>query len=474
MAKIFGQLETAQLENVTVDPANVCAGRIIYRTDLTLAKVSTGSGFVSLVDVSLAQTLTNKTLTSPILTTPTIAQFISNSITFTNPTADGTNGQILKTNGSGVLSFVTAGVDPLTTRGDINYRNASNVTDRLPVGAAGTFLRSDGTDPSWVALSLKNVRNYLLNSNFDFWGHGTSTTIANAGSAYQAEMWKVLNTLGTNGVITYSRVAAVTDGSKYGAKVQITTAPTALQANGLTIYQTIENIDALQLYNQSASFTIRILALNNVTQVGIQFVYNTGDALATTAIGSETLVTVNNATFTLGQISAQALGTSMTSSGTLGVKIRITAVSGGNIYDVNNGFVLEQAMVNLGIPSVYARAHPSLGAEHLAIARYWQKSWNEGIAIGTGPTEAGQANLMADGPNQVGGFTFRVKMRKAPTVIPYNPANGNINKIYYVFGGAEVTVNSFNGVGEGGVGSINTSATTVGTHTAHYVLDATF
>lgn len=38
---------------------------------------------------------------------------------------------------------------PLTTRGDILYRNASNTTARLGVGAANQVLTSDGTDISW-------------------------------------------------------------------------------------------------------------------------------------------------------------------------------------------------------------------------------------------------------------------------------------------------------------------------------------
>jgi hypothetical protein len=38
--------------------------------------------------------------------------------------------------------------DPTTTRGDIIRRDASALV-RLAIGSSGTFLRSDGTDPSW-------------------------------------------------------------------------------------------------------------------------------------------------------------------------------------------------------------------------------------------------------------------------------------------------------------------------------------
>lgn len=53
-------------------------------------------------------------------------------------------------NSSGTVSPVATGLtDPMTTRGDIIIRNASNVSARLAVGAAGKFLSSDGTDVSW-------------------------------------------------------------------------------------------------------------------------------------------------------------------------------------------------------------------------------------------------------------------------------------------------------------------------------------
>jgi hypothetical protein len=70
MAKIFGQLEKAQLENTTSDTGSLPKGMSTYRTDLNVAKISNGTTMIEVADVSTAQTLTNKTLTSPTLTTP--------------------------------------------------------------------------------------------------------------------------------------------------------------------------------------------------------------------------------------------------------------------------------------------------------------------------------------------------------------------------------------------------------------------
>ena len=63
----------------------------------------------------------------------------------------GGSGTVLSSDGTDA-SWQTPSsgfADPMTTRGDIIYRNPSNATDRLGRGGAGTFLSSDGTDLSW-------------------------------------------------------------------------------------------------------------------------------------------------------------------------------------------------------------------------------------------------------------------------------------------------------------------------------------
>ncbi len=55
--------------------------------------------------------------------------------------------------GSGAV-VAPALVEPLTTRGDIVVRNASNLTARLAVGSASNVVLTDGTDVSWGQVSL--------------------------------------------------------------------------------------------------------------------------------------------------------------------------------------------------------------------------------------------------------------------------------------------------------------------------------
>lgn len=66
--------------------------------------------------------------------------------------AVGTDHLLYLVDDAGVATEVGSSgalTDPMTTRGDIIVRNASNVTARLPIGSSGKVLQSDGTDISW-------------------------------------------------------------------------------------------------------------------------------------------------------------------------------------------------------------------------------------------------------------------------------------------------------------------------------------
>ena len=63
--------------------------------------------------------------------------------------ADGGTGQSTALAGFNALS-------PLTTRGDLLTRDASN-NARLGIGATGKYLRSDGTDPSWQTIAAGDL-----------------------------------------------------------------------------------------------------------------------------------------------------------------------------------------------------------------------------------------------------------------------------------------------------------------------------
>lgn len=66
--------------------------------------------------------------------------------------------QLVQTDGSGKLPAIDGSsltglssgfADPMTTIGDLIFKNASNLTTRLPIGTVGQVLISDGTNISW-------------------------------------------------------------------------------------------------------------------------------------------------------------------------------------------------------------------------------------------------------------------------------------------------------------------------------------
>lgn len=265
-------------------------------------------------------------------------------------------------------SVVTAS-DVVTGSGSIN----TALTSLLPAQTnnPARVLTTDGTNTSWQP--AYNGQQLLYNGGFDWWQRGTAgqTGILNSTTTYGPDRWYAKNSLGTNGVMSLTSTTGVTNGSVFGCQIKITTAPTAAQANGCELYQTLSNQDSYPLYGQTASFAILVKALNLVTQVGVQFFYATTETKVGTSIGSEQLFTVNSSTFTSCTISGQALGTTQTTAGVIGVRIRITQVSSGNTYDLNNGFICEQAMMNLGSACApFARLGGSVWAELTQCQRF--------------------------------------------------------------------------------------------------------
>lgn len=289
-------------------------------------------------------------------------------------------------------------------------------------------------------------RNLLLNSDFRFWQRGTTTTVANGVSSYLADRWYVKNSLGTNGVITYSRQTASLDGSAYAAKLLITTAPTAAQANGTELYQTLENPDSLLLYNQNGSFGVQVKAFGNVNQVGVQFYYKTTEAKVDTALGSEQTFTVNTSGYVRCYINGTALGTSQTTSGVIGVRVRITGVSSGNTYDLNNGFQVEQGMLNTGDSVAdWSRAYLSAAMELLACQRFYEKSYDittdPGTVTPTGFAFAGNSyswTAGATGPS----VYFKSQKRTSPTITTYSTVTGTSGQMRDYLNNADRTAGS--------------------------------
>jgi hypothetical protein len=384
------------------------------------------------------------------------------TVTFTYPVAVNagtTNGSIkVYLNGQKIPRFVDATLTP-----DASYKEISTSTIELDgdYSALNYSLEViqdvavvDSSETNSAAINLVNdskLRNELMNGGFDLWQRGTSVTVANTISTYLADRWYVKNSLGTNGIITYSQVAGVQVGSKFGAKVQITTAPTAAQVNGTELYQVIENMNTLPLLDKIMSSRIYIKSLGLVNQVGIQFYYKTTEAKVDTALGSEALVTVNTSTFTLGQLLGQSINNLPTSAGVLGIRIRITGVSSGNLYDINNGFVVEQAMMNVGISSLlFKRRGDSIREEIEDCQRYYEKTYDLDIIPGTASAEPGLVGGVGFATNVLNSnLIYKITKRIIPALIiyAYDGTSGTVS-VYDTSGNMGATGATPNKIGQ--------------------------
>jgi len=117
--------------------------------------------------------------------------------------ACSTHSLIYQTDGSSWSTWATltgTGLsDPMTTRGDIIVRNASNVTARLAIGSSGKVLQSDGTDISWQTPSGGGFATGATNVATDESTSSTSGTgLATAQTVVITVNTKVLVTTGAD------------------------------------------------------------------------------------------------------------------------------------------------------------------------------------------------------------------------------------------------------------------------------------
>lgn len=128
---------------------------------------------------------------------------IASNVQWTLPSADGSSGQALQTNGSGTLSFATLGISAGGT-GQTTANAAFNALAPSQTSNAGRYLKTDGTNTSWDLLDI---------STADITG---TLPVANGGTG--------LTSFTANGVLYASSTSALTTGSALtfdGSNLQI-------------------------------------------------------------------------------------------------------------------------------------------------------------------------------------------------------------------------------------------------------------
>lgn len=193
----------------------------------------------TVVILAATQTLTNKTLT-----TPTILEINTGTPTFTLPTADGTSGQVLQTNGSAVLSFgnIPAAPNANVAANDSNvvFTSASNRvqictptaprTYKLPTtgilaGDTWTFVNQSTTDANIITIqsSGSNTIDYCI-------ADSTITLVSLVATPTTAANWLVLDA--HSGIISYTPILGTGFGTTSNVKFTYSRKRNMMSING--------------------------------------------------------------------------------------------------------------------------------------------------------------------------------------------------------------------------------------------------
>lgn len=312
--------------------------------------------------------------------------------------------------------------------------------------------------------------NGLINANFDFNQRGITQNIAASGLTYVSDMWFV-NSRSTSTWRAFQVQGTSFQG--YNALELISTG--AGGASGVELYQPIENLDTMQyFYNQTASLSVKVMALGNINQMSAQFVYATSEVKPTSlTIGSAASVACNTTSISTIAINGQALGTSFAPSGIIGIKIFPSAVSSGNISDSNNGFFVSQPYLTrtpYAITNEFNRRYLHASTELVACQRSYEKSYDTGTPIGTSTLVGAYTTtgVTATAGNNFGHYlTYKVTKRSPLQTITFFQANGSSGLF-----GSGVGITATN-IGMNGCAiSILAGTATPGVAGGHYVADA--
>lgn len=257
------------------------------------------------------------------------------------PPKDGSNGEVLQTNGAGELTWVTPSSgfsDPTTTRGDLIYRDSTNTTTRLPLGTQRQKICSFDGDVTWTSEYIPARETLFWD---DFRGSATpfadmpvwTTTVSGAGAAI------------SNGAV------AVT--GNYNGITQLSTGTTATGRTFLTSLN--------QFIPSWGTFTSEFSAFLTDIPVAQNYTVYLGFGNTTTAEPTSGLYfTITNGTNWIARTANGGTRTSTTTSVAFTLnrwwRFRIQYTSPNALYYINDTLV---AIISTNIPTT--RIGPTIG-----------------------------------------------------------------------------------------------------------------
>jgi hypothetical protein len=255
--------------------------------------------------------------------------------------------------------------------GDVVWTSANGIQypiTCLVTHIAGTFA-TDVLSKYWqMATPMKN---YLINSNFDFWQRATSQSLTSS-NAYVADRWNWGT--GSAGTSVISRQALSSNNvDLIGQGVQYCLQSSTSAAGTTPIHlQKIENVQSLAGKTVTISFWARTSTGNGTYSVTPVFIQNFGSGGSTSVVTSGTAISVAETTgaftkytqtITLPSIAGLTVGT----SSYLELRLATGNTFNGLIYQIT------QIMLNEGpVPAPFQLAGNSISGELALCQRYYE------------------------------------------------------------------------------------------------------
>jgi hypothetical protein len=325
---------------------------------------------------------------------------------------------------------------------------------------------------------IVDTRNYLINGNMDFAQRlGAGGTSTNPNNVYTLDRWKAQFTGTPAGTVIQRQQPGFTPPS--GSMSYMEVRATGSTNTGFQVGQQIEYNNILPLIGNTVTLSFWAMAA-----------VNTAGSTALTAKIRTQAATIDAST--LFSASALTQAVTLTTSWAF-YSVTFTVPSNALSLSVefslgtlatNDGINLAQVMLNQGLapaPFVMAGGR-SLADELVLCQRYYEKSYNVGVAPGTvtlvGMVDVNQRDVAAP-VNVLGGVRWKVTKRATPTVTIFgaNGTSGAANAINGVgtVGADSAMGPSFNGAGNDGVAWIDTNNIGSNNHELyHFTADAEF
>jgi len=335
-------------------------------------------------------------------------------------------------------------------KGDLIAASAADTPARLAVGANGETLVADSSTSTGLRYQTGVSLNGVINGAMDCWQRGTS--FASTGNTiYTADRWASFRAaLG----LTVSRQTASLEGFQYSLRAQRDSGNTSTAVN-YVIYS-METNDSVRYANKPVTLSFWAKAGANYSSassaLGVQWTTGTGtDQRVIDGYTGASNIVATNATLTTSWQRFSFTGTAASNTNEMGFLIYNTPVGTAG---ANDWFEITGVQVEFGsVATNFKRAGGgTIQGELAACQRYYQKSFSTTTNPGTA-ANAGRQNF-SSGVNNSGwnAFTsnFKVTMRTAPTVTPYDAA-GTSGRITTLSSGSAETNN------------VSASATYIGT-----------